>query len=513
MKKLTNPILLQTTHFQLSDEQSELLKLEMAEIVESATPSKSTVNCRINAIHAGTTKNYHTFPLEELEKSVDKWTKPYGKPILKNHDITEEPLGRIREATVLKYSESDGVLSVVASIADQDTVQKIYDERYMTVSIGVASNNVSCSVCGINWFEDECDHFPGRKYVDEDNGDESLCTAVIRDIAPIELSFVNSPADANDERFAGVVTIGESTDFEFYSDLGEGVTKRRGRKSSEEKKLSDDLALALKEAHEDFLSLFKTEGEDSRVMDEETKTLESEVVEDTEDLEATEATEEEASVSEEEDAQEAEEVTEETEEEVVETNEEAEEAEKTDDISILDEYLSEEESEVSEEVASEEQSEELPTVEELQLKTQELEEELERLHNELRAQEDSAAEWFKRVRSLLSQHVVDLKVFLNKAPGTPIEELEAEEKAKSIQVLAEELKELRKEFKESDLSVEDVISPDGILENRSVIPEQPQIVETSSPSTEEVEDSLEDKEIINTLTKQWSQSRPYKERS
>jgi len=79
--------------------------------------------------------------------------------------------------------------------------------------------------------------------------------------------------------------------------------------------------------------------------------------------------------------------------------------------------------------------------------------------------------------------------------------------------LAEELKELRKEFKESDLSVEDVISPDGILENRSVIPEQPQIVETSSPSTEEVEDSLEDKEIINTLTKQWSQSRPYKERS
>jgi len=80
-------------------------------------------------------------------------------------------------------------------------------------------------------------------------------------------------------------------------------------------------------------------------MDEETKTLESEVVEDTEDLEATEATEEEAP-SWREDAQEAEEVTEETEEEVVETNEEAEEAEKTDDISILDEYLSEEESEV-----------------------------------------------------------------------------------------------------------------------------------------------------------------------
>jgi len=98
----------------------------MAEIVESAT--RLRVPSTVVLMHPrSTTKNYHTFPLEELEKSVDKWTKPYGKPFWKPRHNRRTSC-RIREATVLKYSESDGVLSVVASIADQDTVQKIYDE-------------------------------------------------------------------------------------------------------------------------------------------------------------------------------------------------------------------------------------------------------------------------------------------------------------------------------------------------------------------------------------------------
>jgi hypothetical protein len=516
MKRMTNPVFLETTHFQLSDEQAECLKLEMAEFKESASPATKAFNVRINAIHAGMTKNFHTFPLEELELSVEKWTKPYGKPILKNHDIFEEPLGRIKEANVLRFSDTDGVLSVVASVPDQDAVQKIYDQRYATVSVGVMSSNVSCSVCGQNWFDDDCDcdHTVGRKYVNEDSGDETLCSAIIRDIEPVEVSFVNLPADCSADRYAGVVHIGESEGFEFYADGDEGVIPKSKRKSD---KKTDNIALALKESWNEFLSLLNSEGEDESPMkkkDEETLTQDASSVEET--LIDAESTRDDSVVP---DGEEA--VTEETNvsegpEETDTSDEDSVVTDSNEDITALEGYFATDETEVveSDEPAVEvkESAEEDSRVTGLQNKVQELEADNSTLRASLQAEEDAAGKWAKNVRSIISQHVVDLRLILEKAEGKDMEGLEEFYSKVTVKSMLEELKELRKEFKAKDFSIAVNISNSGILpretltEALSPVP----VVHDSDSTSEEATPlgELDDNELVESFTKLLSNRRP-----
>lgn len=486
---------LETVHFSLTDEDVELLDLELNEINESSKNSKSVFKCRINALHAGTTKNLHTYPLEELELSAKKWTKPYGKPVLKNHDILEEPLGRVEEASVLRYGDNEGVLSMIASIPDKDAAEKIRDQRYVTVSVGVTSRTVECSICGQNWFDDECEHEIGEKY------DGSICTAVIRKLQPVEVSFVNLPADANDERFAGVIAMGESEDFEFFSGAGKGVAKSK-KKSSD-----DDIALALKETWQDFLGLLNTEGEETQVMDEETKTQETISTEekDVEDAVTNEEQDldvvsEEAPVSEE--ATEGESTEEET---------TSDETSVVSELDSLSDYLSDESEDVTseKEVVEESVTENIDT---LQGMVRELEDENVRLKQSLKEQEDAAAEIAKNVRLILSRHVADLKVILNKADTDDVNVLEAETSQHTIKELVIELKELRKELKESDLNVSDLFSQNGILKQETIVnsTQKEDVVDTNTSEAPAPTQIISEKALVQAMTERLSTSRPYK---
>ena len=502
MKKLKNNVFLETVHFPLSDEDIELLDLELNEIKESENKGKSVFKCRINAIHAGTTRNFHTYPLEELEASVKKWTKPYGKPVLRNHDIYEEPLGRVVEASMIKYSNSDGVLSLVTSIPDEDAAEKIRDQRYVTVSVGVTSRKVECSICGTNWFEDECDHDVGKEY------EGGVCTANIRDIQPIELSFVNLPADANDERFAGVVAIGESEDFEFFSGEGKGVAKSK-KKSSD-----DDIALALKETWNDFLSLLNTEGEETQTMDEETQTQE---INSEEEINAEDTVTNEEQTLDVEDTQVSEETTdgESTEEETTsdEITNETESNSIVDELSSLSEYFSDTE---ENEDASDETDNIEETVDEdittLQNKITELEEDNSRLKHLLAEQDNAVSEIAKNVRTALARHIADLKVILNKADINDSEIVSQS----TIKELVIELKELRKEFKESDLTQNSTDSFGKFLENETLVntatedDELEDKVSEASATNDTQAFSMSESEVIAAMTKRLSQGRPDK---
>lgn len=148
----------------------------------------------VEAIHAGMTKNFTFYPAEKLESSVHTWVTPYPKPVIKNHDVDTEPLGRVVEA-VFKPSAlkpSTHTIQLKLHITDPDAIQKILDGRYLTLSIGGSTNEARCSICNKNIVEEGwCGHLRGRKY----DGKEAYW--IIGDMEFEEISFVNVPADEN----------------------------------------------------------------------------------------------------------------------------------------------------------------------------------------------------------------------------------------------------------------------------------------------------------------------------
>lgn len=106
----------------------------------------------VEAIHAGMTKNKTFYPADKLESSVHTWTSPYQRPVIKNHDTWAEPTGRVIDAyfkdSILKPETK--TIELQLRIIDADTVQKVLDGRYLTLSIGGSTNEARCSICAKN---------------------------------------------------------------------------------------------------------------------------------------------------------------------------------------------------------------------------------------------------------------------------------------------------------------------------------------------------------------------------
>ena len=90
---------------------------------------------QIEAIHAGLTRNKTFYEADKLQgdpaldSGVYSWTRPYFKPLIKNHNTyDEEPLGRINDAYYVR-SSSNGkpAIVVVPTVTDQDAIEKILD--------------------------------------------------------------------------------------------------------------------------------------------------------------------------------------------------------------------------------------------------------------------------------------------------------------------------------------------------------------------------------------------------
>jgi len=163
-------------------------------ICEAVQKETNGLYVTVEAIHAGMTKNKTFYPADKLEASAHTWTTPYPKPVIKNHDVDTEPLGRVVEA-VFKQSAlkpSTYTIQLKLHITDPDAIQKILDGRYLTLSIGGSTNEARCSICNKNIVEEGwCGHLRGRKY----DGKEAYW--ILGDMEFEEISFVNVPADEN----------------------------------------------------------------------------------------------------------------------------------------------------------------------------------------------------------------------------------------------------------------------------------------------------------------------------
>lgn len=172
----------------------------------------------IDATHSGTIINNRVYPGVHVKDGYRSFlskerggTAQYDKPILKHHDLTDDPIGRIVDAkyTQLKSgmefeqdflmpdengSKGSGVVTVAAQITDPESIKKVVDARYLSVSAGHSSKSLHCSTCGDSILD--CAHIPGLAYNDEGERDEEgkLCWAITGPMTYHEVSFVNLPA-------------------------------------------------------------------------------------------------------------------------------------------------------------------------------------------------------------------------------------------------------------------------------------------------------------------------------
>lgn len=145
---------------------------------------------------SGLTANYNNYSSIELEKSLQSWVEPYPKPIILNHDLNSEPIGRVIAAKMDK--EQDGALYIRLQIAITDPLaaQKISDKRYLTGSVGGRAGKAVCSISGEDFAAEPSDGRPKMpKYKRGQVYKGKLAFVNMQDISFKEYSFVNQPAD------------------------------------------------------------------------------------------------------------------------------------------------------------------------------------------------------------------------------------------------------------------------------------------------------------------------------
>lgn len=167
---------------------------------ESSTVKGKRTNKRfvveIAALHEGTSKNYNRYTAAALTEAVDTWLMPYPKPILINHDINTEPLGRIIKSAMAKNVEGVSYIQLRAALSDPAAIAKVLDGRYLTGSVGAMPSGAICSICSTDVVNaskagQHCGHERGHTYEGE------TCVYEHKGISFYEYSFVNAPGDTS----------------------------------------------------------------------------------------------------------------------------------------------------------------------------------------------------------------------------------------------------------------------------------------------------------------------------
>ena len=166
----------------------------MDSIKSDSSKLPSAIDVTFEATHSGRNANYFQYDSADLERDAHTWMTPYAKPLIKNHDIHQEPLGRVVDYSFGASEMTDAdCINVTYRVTDADAIQKFLDRRYHTMSIGAKTSNVRCNICGKDIIKDGnvkfCGHMRGETYA----GQKSYWTA--KDFEFKEGSIVNNPAD------------------------------------------------------------------------------------------------------------------------------------------------------------------------------------------------------------------------------------------------------------------------------------------------------------------------------
>lgn len=158
--------------------------------------SKQGLIIEVAAIHEGLTANYNNYSAAELEKALESWVEPYPKPIILNHDLSTEPIGRVIAARMDKESDGSSFVRLQVAITDPVAAQKVLDKRYLTGSVGGRASKAVCSISGEDLAQETESGRPkmpkfrrGKVYKGK------LAYIDMQDISFKEYSFVNQPAD------------------------------------------------------------------------------------------------------------------------------------------------------------------------------------------------------------------------------------------------------------------------------------------------------------------------------
>jgi hypothetical protein len=168
----------------------------------------------IDATHSGRLTNNRVYPGVHVRESVDTFTKPQPRPVLKNHNDGGDPIGRVKRAKFfqLKQGKSfekdflrpskqrgSGFIQLDLEVMDEDAIQKFVDGRFREFSTRQGFDQFLCSFCGNDFAQEFCGHTPGQTVVVEgDEGKEDKQFKVFGITGPLsyrEVSVVNIPGD------------------------------------------------------------------------------------------------------------------------------------------------------------------------------------------------------------------------------------------------------------------------------------------------------------------------------
>lgn len=155
----------------------------------------NSIDVTFEATHSGRNLNDAVYSSESMSNDCNTFLYPYAKPLIKNHDSYEEPLGRVVSSDFDKseFVEDRDTINVTFRVSDQDAMQKFADGRYKTMSIGAQAKHIKCNVCGKDILKDNklkfCGHWRGERYADQ------VATWTMTDMEYKEGSVVNQPAD------------------------------------------------------------------------------------------------------------------------------------------------------------------------------------------------------------------------------------------------------------------------------------------------------------------------------
>lgn len=176
---------------------------------ESAVKQEKGIIIEVSAIHEGMTANYNHYSADVLESSIESWVRPYPKPLIRNHDLHSEPLGRVMAAKMDKEADGSPYVKLQVAVTDPEAVAKVMDQRYLTGSVGGKAEEAVCSVCRADWasaslLRRPCEHERGKTYKGK------LMYLEMKDVSFKEYSIVSAPADQR----SGIRSFGTSTDME-----------------------------------------------------------------------------------------------------------------------------------------------------------------------------------------------------------------------------------------------------------------------------------------------------------
>lgn len=209
---------------------------------DSTSPSGHSLVAQIDMTHSGiVTRNYGFYLPAKMKAGAPSFTDSYSKPIIVGHDENPleqaEPIGRVVQADYInntdKFVQNDRYLSNLLKfhdkkqdktldfvnyvienydgkdgyqglghirgtlkITDAEAIEKVLDERYLTVSTSMSSDSASCNICGTDWVENgPCEHKRGAIY------DDKVCVLIPGNMFYDHLGIVNAPADPHASGF------------------------------------------------------------------------------------------------------------------------------------------------------------------------------------------------------------------------------------------------------------------------------------------------------------------------